>query len=125
MSYIRAEEVLPAEVLAVIQEYVDGQMLYIPRKPEHKKMWGACTATKKSLELRNSHICTKFQKGTSVKEPAAIIEIIVLTVCPVSMLTMNRETEPVTAAVIWMPLPFGSGKMENGRLSTDAGSAVP
>lgn len=70
MSYIRAEEVLPAEVLAVIQEYVDGQMLYIPRKPEHKKMWGACTATKKSLELRNSHICTKFQKGTSVKELA-------------------------------------------------------
>lgn len=70
MSYTRAEEVLPDEVLAIIQKYVDGQMLYIPRKSEHKKTWGACTDTKKSLELRNSCMYAKFQEGVSVKELA-------------------------------------------------------
>lgn len=70
MSYIRAEEDLPEEILAIVQEYVDGQMLYIPRKPERKRMWGAGTSTKKSLELRNSCIYARFQEGASVKELA-------------------------------------------------------
>lgn len=32
MGYIRAEEILPKEVVALIQQYVDGQTIYIPRK---------------------------------------------------------------------------------------------
>ncbi len=70
MSYIKAEEILPEEVLAIVQEYVDGQMLYIPRKPEHKRRWGACTGTKQSLELRNTNIYAKFQDGASAKDLA-------------------------------------------------------
>lgn len=70
MSYIRAEEVLPEEILAIVQKYVDGQMLYIPRKSDHKKMWGACTGTKKNLELRNACMYARFQEGVSVKELA-------------------------------------------------------
>lgn len=45
MSYIRAEEVLPKELLASVQQYVDGQMLYIPRKAEEKRTWGSTTET--------------------------------------------------------------------------------
>lgn len=70
MSYIRAEEVLPDEVLAMVQKYVDGQMLYIPRKSDHKKIWGACTGTKKTLELRNACMYARYQEGVSVKELA-------------------------------------------------------
>lgn len=70
MSYIRAEEVLPDEVLAMVQKYVDGQMLYIPRKSDHKKIWGACTGTKKILELRNACMYARYQEGMSVKELA-------------------------------------------------------
>lgn len=67
MSYIRAEEALPAEVLAIVQEYVDGQTLYIPRKPEHKRMWGERTDTRQNLELRNESIYAKFREGISAK----------------------------------------------------------
>ena len=37
MSYIRAEDVLPSDVLAVVQNYVDGEMLYVPMEsvPAH------------------------------------------------------------------------------------------
>ena len=32
MSYIRADEILPKELLETIQQYVDGQIIYIPKK---------------------------------------------------------------------------------------------
>ena len=31
MGYIRAEDVLPSEVLTLVQEFIDGQMLYVPK----------------------------------------------------------------------------------------------
>ncbi len=70
MSYVKAEEVLPQEILASVQQYVDGQMLYIPRKTEEKRTWGAATDTKRKLELRNESMYTKYQAGISVKELA-------------------------------------------------------
>lgn len=70
MSYRRAEEVLPQEILASVQQYIDGQMLYIPRKTEEKRTWGSSTDTKGKLELRNKCMYAKYQKGVSVKELA-------------------------------------------------------
>lgn len=70
MSYVKAEEVLPQEILASVQQYVDGQMLYIPRKTEEKRTWGSATDTKKRLEIRNAGIYAKYQNGISVKELA-------------------------------------------------------
>ena len=32
MSYIKAENVLPQELIEAIQQYVDGKLIYIPRK---------------------------------------------------------------------------------------------
>ena len=70
MSYVKAEEVLPQEILASVQQYVDGQMLYIPRKTEEKRTWGSATDTKRKLELRNEIMYAKYQAGISVKELA-------------------------------------------------------
>lgn len=38
MSYVKAEEILPRELLEAIQQYVNGQVIYIPCK--EKKDWG-------------------------------------------------------------------------------------
>ena len=40
MKYKKAQEVLPEEMIKMIQEYMDGGYLYIPRKVENKKSWG-------------------------------------------------------------------------------------
>lgn len=40
MSYIKAAHVLPQELIAMIQEYVDGEFIYIPRIPANKRGWG-------------------------------------------------------------------------------------
>ena len=40
MSYRRAEEVLPRDVIELIWQYIDGENLYIPRKKENKQEGG-------------------------------------------------------------------------------------
>ena len=46
MGYIRAEEILPVEIIEQIQKYVDGANIYIPRKQVNRQDWGAKTAYK-------------------------------------------------------------------------------
>ena len=70
MGYIRAEEILPEEIIKLIQQYVDGQNIYIPRKEEHRQKWGAATETRKELLCRNQQIYVDFVKGSSVAELA-------------------------------------------------------
>lgn len=40
MKYENAQNVLPSEIIEVIQHYIDGSYLYIPKKDEDKKRWG-------------------------------------------------------------------------------------
>lgn len=68
MGYIRAEDILPQEVLALVQQYVDGQMIYIPRKSGYHKSWGAGTETKKDLLKRNQQMYEAYLSGVTVAE---------------------------------------------------------
>ena len=43
MSYIKAEKILPEELIRQIQEYADGVCIYIPRKPGTRREWGRDT----------------------------------------------------------------------------------
>ena len=66
MSYIKAEEILPEELIRKIQEYADGVYIYIPRKPGTRCKWGQKTSYKAELNLRNAHIRSEYAAGTSV-----------------------------------------------------------
>lgn len=70
MSYKKAEQILPAEVIALIQEYIDGEMVYIPRKADTRKQWGESTGIKDSLSHRNKQIYEAYQAGESSKSLA-------------------------------------------------------
>lgn len=72
MSYISAESVLPKEIINLIQEYVDGECLYVPRKNENQKSWGEKNGTRTILKKRNAEIFNKYVKGTTVIELASI-----------------------------------------------------
>ena len=37
MGYIRAEQILPLELIELIQQYVDGENIYIPRKADSRQ----------------------------------------------------------------------------------------
>jgi len=63
MSYRKAETVLPKELLMLVQEYAQGQYLYIPRKSEDRKCWGDNTDSKQLLRLRDNEIYHKYKNG--------------------------------------------------------------
>ena len=65
-SYKKAAQVLPEELLAQIQEYIDGEFLYIPRAAENKKRWGASTATRRELRERNQRIYAEYLAGVRI-----------------------------------------------------------
>ena len=66
MSYIKAEEVLPEELIRRIQEYADGVYIYIPRKPGTRHTWGQETDYKAELKARNDRIRNDYRAGVSV-----------------------------------------------------------
>ena len=70
MKYTNAQNILPKEVIKVIQQYVDGIYLYIPRKNENRKSWGENSGLKNELIERNTQIYNSFNNGCSVKDLA-------------------------------------------------------
>ncbi|MGL5378843.1 CD3324 family protein [Clostridium sp.] len=68
MKYKKAQEILPKHIIEILQEYVDGEYLYIPIKSSNKKSWGEKSGLKKELSERNRDIFNKYQKGISIKQ---------------------------------------------------------
>lgn len=70
MSYINAEEILPIELVESIQQYVEGQMIYVPKQSQEKTAWGTKTGTRNILRKRNQEIYSKYLEGVKVAELA-------------------------------------------------------
>ena len=66
MSYIKAEEILPENLIRQIQEYVDGVYIYIPRKPGARHPWGQKTGYRTELKIRNDKIRKDYDAGMDV-----------------------------------------------------------
>ncbi len=70
MGYIRAEEILPIEVIELIQQYVDGENIYIPRKAACRRAWGTGTQIRQELLARNQQIYQEHLAGSKTSELA-------------------------------------------------------
>ncbi|MCR1849418.1 CD3324 family protein [Paraclostridium sordellii] len=70
MKYEKAQDILPQYIVNLIQEYIDGGYLYIPRKNENKKSWGEISGTKSNLRKRNKKIFIDYEKSMKIKDIA-------------------------------------------------------
>ena len=68
MSYVNAEGVLPKKLVEEIQKYIDGQLIYIPRKNENTLSWGEKNGTKEKLANRNERIVNGYYSGQNIEE---------------------------------------------------------
>lgn len=68
MGYKRAEEILPVDLIKLIQHYVDGANIYIPRKESNKQLWGHNTRIKQELMERNSAIFSDYNRGLCISD---------------------------------------------------------
>lgn len=70
MSYINATKLLPEDVVERIQDYIEGEYIYIPKKKANKKAWGENTTTRQELADRNARIFEKYLQGHKVLDLA-------------------------------------------------------
>lgn len=70
MGYKKAEEILPGELIDRIQQYVEGESIYIPRKSAHRRAWGEGTQIRQELSRRNRQIYEDYLGGEGVLELA-------------------------------------------------------
>lgn len=68
MSYVKADDVLPRVLVEEIQKYVDGQLVYIPRKNENSLSWGEKSGTREKLAVRNHTIVNCHYSGKTIPE---------------------------------------------------------
>lgn len=68
MSYKNSIDLLPKELITEIQKYIDGKVIYIPKKEENKKHWGDNTDTKQLLSIRNLQIYIDYQNGMTIPQ---------------------------------------------------------
>lgn len=68
MKYVKAINVLPEEVIKIIQQYIDGEFIYIPRKAGKQKAWGEKSGTRDNLKKRNIEIFAKYKNGATVAD---------------------------------------------------------
>ena len=66
MKYIKAQDVLPEKIVKMIQKYIDGNYLYIPRKCDNHKAWGENSGIRDTLKIRNKEIYKKYINGTDI-----------------------------------------------------------
>jgi Mor family transcriptional regulator len=69
LNYKRGAEVLPARLLKEIQEYVEGSLVYIPKKSS-KAGWGCVSGARRSIDQRNKRIAGLFEQGRAIAELA-------------------------------------------------------
>jgi len=67
MRYQRANEILPEELVELIQNYIDGEYVYIPRKQENKRTWGEGTGAREERKRRDRSIYKDYVSGFCVK----------------------------------------------------------
>lgn len=70
MGYIKAEEILPDEIIKMIQQYVDGANIYIPRRDDKRAGWGQINLAKERIYARDMNIYMEYNHGITVAELA-------------------------------------------------------
>lgn len=75
IGYKNGREVLPARLLEELQEYIAGELIYIPKKEETRKGWGEANGTRQAICRRNDEIRRRHQAGETVQALAAIYHL--------------------------------------------------
>ncbi|MNJ44878.1 Mor transcription activator family protein [compost metagenome] len=71
MNYKNGRDVLPPHLLEELQQYIQGELLYIPKPEQTRAPWGELSGSRLSLSIRNQEIYQAYCNGQSVKTLAS------------------------------------------------------
>lgn len=75
MKYKNAKNLLPKELLQKVQEYIQGDVIYIPKLKGEKMPWGAKNGARKAIYTRNKDIFNLYVNGYSIEEIVSIYNL--------------------------------------------------
>ncbi|WP_096271218.1 CD3324 family protein [Paucisalibacillus globulus] len=68
MQYKNAKEVLPPSLLKEMQQYIQGDLIYVPKANENRIAWGEVSGSKALITKRNQEIYQLYSNGKSFEE---------------------------------------------------------
>lgn len=68
MGYKNAKDILPPKLLAELQNYVQGETIYIPQKEDKRANWGRKSGAREVISFRNKEIFEKYNEGLTIEE---------------------------------------------------------
>lgn len=72
MSYKNGKEIFPPELLREIQNYVQGERIYIPQLEDVRTSWGKKSGSREEITFRNNEILKKYEDGLNMDELAEL-----------------------------------------------------
>jgi len=70
MRYVNATALLPEDLIERLQNFAQGEYIYIPAKKDQHKKWGELSGYRKELDNRNRKILQAHNLGLSIDELA-------------------------------------------------------
>lgn len=70
MVYKNGEVILPPDLLNELQKYVQGELIYIPKKSKKRAGWGEMNGTKAIIQNRNFEIYNLYSNGLKTQDLA-------------------------------------------------------
>ena len=67
MKYRNAGAILPQTLLAELQKYAEGELIYIPSRRD-KAGWGTLNGTREKYALRNQQMLLHYRRGKSIDD---------------------------------------------------------
>lgn len=68
MVYKNGKDILPIELLEEVQKYIQGEIIYIPKKKNERARWGEVNGTRELIKDRNFEIYSLYRKGFKIKD---------------------------------------------------------
>jgi len=68
VKYNNAKNRLPGWLLDQIQMYIQGEVVYIPRKKDVRLKWGEANGARKHYMRRNMEIAKKYKNGAGISD---------------------------------------------------------
>jgi len=65
--YRNAADILPPDLLAEIQKYVQGKEIYIPKHESNYLGWGERNGARHQIRQRNQEIREKYRSGVPIE----------------------------------------------------------
>lgn len=70
MKHVNGSVVFPERLLEEIQQYVQGECVYIPQREGRRMAWGERSGQRAQLARRNQAMREQFRRGASIEQLA-------------------------------------------------------